>query len=330
MTCPPVARARSGLTFMNKLLTVAATLVLAAAVAPLPAQDSSRLYSVPSLPPQDALDRLRLKTSWTFVVPTEGRRDGLASVQLAPREAGAELLVQTRSGTVMSLDAASGRVRWSTRVGVPYRVSQPLAYNHDSVFVINNIILYALDRDTGRPLWQFELASGAVAPPVADEDQIYLSLSNGRFEAYALPNLAVWEKLVHQGARAPGTTSALEASRVFKGIDLPAIGPLSSAREAYRAVPMGPQPTRRYSYVPDDKVEVAPLVAQDRVLLAGVGGDVVGVTKGAASMTWDLRLRGHVRVSPGQHEETAYVASTDFSVYALSIVSGRLFWRTAT
>jgi outer membrane protein assembly factor BamB len=312
---------------MKKLLIAAAALVMAV-VAPLSAQDPSRLYSVPAFPPKDALDRLRLTTSWTFAVPTDGRRDGLYSVQLAPRGQAQELLVQTRSGGVMSIDAASGRLRWSTRVGVPYRVAQSLAYNRDSVFVTNNIELYCLDRDTGRLQWVYDMPEGATAPPAADDEQVYLSLSNGRFVAYALPNLALWAKLSREG-KVPGAMTGLESARVKKGIDLPAIGPLSGAREAYRAPPLGPQPTERFSYVPDERIEGSPLQAEDRVLLPGVTGQVVGVTKSLGRTAWELRARGQIRVPAGQHDETAYVACDDFNVYAVSIVSGRVFWRYA-
>jgi len=138
---------------MNKLPI--AILLLGALVAPLTAQDIPRLYTDPELPARDALDRLRLKTAWTAKLPTDGRRDGFYTIQLVPRKNGHELLIQTRSGAVMAVDAETGRVRWSTRVGVPFRVAQPLAYNRESVFVINNIVVFALDRDTGRLQWQF-------------------------------------------------------------------------------------------------------------------------------------------------------------------------------
>lgn len=319
---------------MKKLLIVAAALVAAAVVAPLSAQDPTRLYSNPSLPPQEALDRLRLKTAWTATVPTDGRRDGLFSVQMVPRGTGHDFLIQTRSGAVTALDATTGQARWSTRVGTPYRVAEPVAYNRESVFVINNIILYALDRTTGRLQWQFELPSGAAAPPVADDEQVYISLTTGRFTTYALPNLAFYEKLAAAG-RATGTasggTSSLEASRARKGIDVPAIGPLSGAREASRSLPSGPQPAERFNYPVEDRVELAPLLAQDRILLPGAGGQIMGMVKAAARPAWPtVRARGKIVVPPGQHDETAYVASTDYNVYAVSITGGRVFWRYAS
>jgi outer membrane protein assembly factor BamB len=314
------------LNFMKKLLLVAALLIVAAA--PLSAQDSiHRLYSTPTAPPQEALDRLRLKTAWTATVPTEGRRDGLYTAQVLPRKGGQELLVQTRSGALAMYDGETGRLRWTTRVGTPYRVAQPVAYNNDSIFVINNILLYGLNRDTGRVEWEYEMPSGAAAPPAADDQQIYLSMTNGRFEAYELPNLVLWEKLARQG-KVPGSVSALEAARAKRGIDLPAIGPLSGAREAYRLPPVGPQPTRVYSFVPEDKVETTPLIAGDRVLLAGAGGRVEGVTRGAARVAWTpLRARGKIALAPAQYDDTAYIASSDGIVYAVGITSGRLLWR---
>jgi outer membrane protein assembly factor BamB len=315
--------------FMNKLLIVAAALVAAVVVAPVTAEDPTRLYTHPSLPPKDALDRLRLTTAWAVTVPTDGRRDGLYSVQFAPRGGGLELLIQTRSGGVTSLDAETGRVRWSTRVGTPYQVAQTLAYNRDGVYVINNIELYGLDRETGKQRWKYDMPQGAAAPPVADEEQIYLSLSNGRFTIYSLPNLVLWEKLAREG-KVPGSVSALEAARVRKGIDLPAIGPLSGAREAYRSPPTGPQPTERTFYVPEDKIEKAPLLAQDRVLLPGSGRQIVGLAKASGRPAWGPVLtRGRLALALGQHEDTAYIASSDFNVYALNITGGQLRWRTS-
>jgi outer membrane protein assembly factor BamB len=328
MRLVPFARTRPGLTSMKKLLIVG--LLLAAAGA-LPAQDPiRRLYTTPCVPPQEALDRLRLTAAWTATVPTEGRRDGLYSVQVLPRRGGEDLLVQTRGGAIMMFDGETGRMRWLTRVGTPFRVSQPLAYNNGFVFVINNIQLYALDRATGRARWDFEMPSGASAPPVADEEQIYLAMTNGRFEAYTLPNLALWAQLARQG-KVPGALSPLEAARVRRGFDLPAIGPLSGAREAYRLPPLGPQPTLLYSFIPEDRIETAPLLSGDRLLLAGVGGQVVGLAKGAAKVAWPpFQARGRILLPPGQFEDTGYVASSDGNLYAVGITNGKLLWRFTT
>ncbi len=313
--------------FMKKLLIVAA--LMAAVACPLRAQDPSRLYSTPSAPSREVLDRLRLKLAWTATAPMDGRRDGLFSMQLLPADKGQELIVQTRAGAVLCYDAATGRQRWATHVGVPYRVSKPVGYNSNSIFVINNIDLISLDRATGRLKWEYDLPSGAASPPVADDDQLYISLTNGRFVTYMLPNFVAREAQARaKGSSAPPTQ--LEAARASKGIDLAAIGPLGGAVQAYRMPRPGPQPVERFSYPAEDRVEQAALLTPDRVLFASAGGEVEGVVRLNGAAAWKPFLtRGRINVPLGQYEDTAYIASTDANLHAVSITTGRTFWRVA-
>jgi hypothetical protein len=310
---------------MKKLLIVAA--LVAVVSTPLRAEDPSRLYSTPSAPPREVLDRLRLKLGWTATVPMDGRRDGLFSVQLLPGDKGQELIVQTRSGGIYSYDAATGRQRWATHVGVPYRVAKPVGYNTNSIFVINNIDLISLDRATGGLKWEFDLPSGAASPPVADDDQVYLSLTNGRFATFMLPNFLAREAKAKAFGSPP---SKLEAARSTKGIDVAAIGPLGGAIQAYRVPRPGPQPVERGSFPEDEAVEQAAVVSSDCLLFAGTGGEVSGLLRLTGAPAWKPFLtRGRINVPVGQHEDTAYVASSDSNLYAVSINTGRVFWRVA-
>ena len=247
---------------MNKLLRLPAVLILAVVVTPVPAQEASRLYTVPALPPQEALDRLRLQTAWTARVPTDGRRDGLYSVQLARAGHRDGHPVQTRSGGVTALDGTTGRTRWTTRVGTPYRVAQPLALQPRVGLRCQQHRAVRAGPDHGtaamavRPGQRFGGSSrGRRRSDLPEPEQ-------RRFTAYTLPNMAAWEKLARDGKR-PGAGTMLEAGRARKGIDMPAIGPLSGAREAYRVPQTGPQPVERFSFAAG---------RQDRVGAGAVAG----------------------------------------------------------
>ena len=173
------------------------------------------------------------------------------------------------------------------------------------------------------------MPEGATAPPVADNEQLYLSFSNGRFTTYTLPNLALYAQMVKEG-KVPAGQPALEASRVRKGVDVPAVGPLSGARESYRTAPTGPQPVEQSSYATADKIEGTPLQSQDRLLLVGAGGEISGLTKTASRPAWkSIRTRGKIAMRAGQHDDTAYVPSTDFNIYAVNIGGGQVIWRAA-
>jgi outer membrane protein assembly factor BamB len=160
---------------------MAASLVLVVAAA---GQDErSKLYSTPSPPSREALDRLNLRMAWRTYIPVEGRRDGLLQIQVQGRD----LYVQTRSGLVARLDAETGQTLWRTRVGNSYETLHYIAANSRSVFVINGVKLYSLDRNTGATQWDHQLPPGVSAAPVVDEEQIYVCGANGRVYALELP-----------------------------------------------------------------------------------------------------------------------------------------------
>src|SRR5262249_28964536 len=87
---------------IEKLVGAVAFVVLTATT--VAGQGRSQLYTQPAVPPEEALHRLNLKLAWQVHVPTEGRRDGLFSVQVLEKQ----VLVQTRGGVVIALDAATG------------------------------------------------------------------------------------------------------------------------------------------------------------------------------------------------------------------------------
>src|SRR5438477_9138309 len=124
---------------MKKFIALA-LLALAPAVAS--AQNYKRVYATPGVPSRDALDRLNLKLGWRTYVPTDHRRDGIFSVQLADDQ----VLVQTRSGTIAALNANDGSTLWRVNLDVPYRVSTVLGYNAKLIFATRATTLYAVDR----------------------------------------------------------------------------------------------------------------------------------------------------------------------------------------
>ena len=88
----------------------------------LASNDPMRVWSQPSPPSQEALDRLNLQSAWAVHVPMDGRRDGFASIQVN----GDQLIVQTRSGLITILDAENGgRALWRSRPAAPTRPPCP-------------------------------------------------------------------------------------------------------------------------------------------------------------------------------------------------------------
>jgi len=173
-----------------KTLTSVAMMVLLASVA-WAQPERSRLYSTPSVPPREALERLNLREAWATYVPTNDRRDGILSFQLAPlwrgNRAELQLLVQTRSGLIVALDPETGQTLWRTRVGDPYKGTFALGFNSTDVIAERGTNVYGIRRENGEPRWRMEMAAVSSAAPLADAGFLYLVLGTREVAYYSLP-----------------------------------------------------------------------------------------------------------------------------------------------
>ncbi|HEY1380807.1 MAG TPA: PQQ-binding-like beta-propeller repeat protein [Gemmataceae bacterium] len=112
-----------------------------------------------------------------------GYRDGIATIQ----NLGDMIIVQTRRGAVIALDPATGAARWHTAVGLAFPIVHRVGYNDTLILVANGTRIFALDRATGKELWDVDLPGSPSSPPTADTEAFYVCLANGRLSAYAFP-----------------------------------------------------------------------------------------------------------------------------------------------
>ncbi len=174
---------------MTKIFAGAGCALLFAALL-MASDDPTRVWSQPTPPSREALDRLNLQQDWAVYVPMDGRRDGFASIQVA----GNQLLVQTRSGMISILEADNGgRAKWRARIGRLYQAGLSPTFNAKSVFVTDNGNLYALDRDNGLLQWEHNLSVVLSAPPAVDDSRTFLNTVQARVLTLRLPAVSVVE-----------------------------------------------------------------------------------------------------------------------------------------
>ncbi len=302
---------------MKKLAALALTFLVPAS--PIWGQHWAQLHTRPSPPPSEALDRMNLKMAWSAYVPTNGPRDGLFSVQVFDDL----VLVQTRSGTVTAIRVDDGTIEWSVAVGVPYRVTHEVGRNADSVFVYNGTHLIALSRKDGSLQWTFNLSDAPSAPPVAEKDRIYVSLSGGKLLVYHLPEIpkkpptfkGTTARQTFSTARA-STTDFLAGSMGFS--EPPVTGEMWSNR--------GPQPEQLWQYLSDTRLEQPPLLTEDAIFLAGFDGTFFCTSKDLRQVLYQFKAHAPLAAPLGQYSDTAYVASTEYDVYALQMLIGKVTW----
>jgi outer membrane protein assembly factor BamB len=317
---------------MKRLLYTLFGVMLAAVggTASLEAQQPARakLYTQPTSPPRELLDRLNLQMSFRTYVPMDGRRDGFATVQLHGRH----LFVQTRSGLVTLLDAETGAALWRQRVGRPYVAEYPFAFNSREVYVVNNVHLYALDRLSGAVNWTYRLPEGVAAAPVADETMIFVASQTGRLTGYLLPrpDLLAARKVEGREER----YKRIASLRTDTGGTSSTISHLTlSASDASTAEDEGgPRPIRLWSDVTSLRLELPLLLTHDRLLIPSSSGFVAAFTKapapdGHAARSYRFSTESPIRMPAGYFDEIAYVGGGDANLYAIETKGGRLQWR---
>jgi outer membrane protein assembly factor BamB len=314
---------------MRQFLGAVAALLLITTT--LTAQNYARIHSRPLAPSAQALDRLNLELAWQRYVPTDGVRDGLFSVHIL----GDQVITQTHSGLVMALNAETGAELWRTQVGHAYRTSQPLGFNGQSVFAYSGLRLVALDRKTGKVQWEMIMPESPSAQPAADDERIYLATGSGKLYAYEIP------AVTGQAARQPAAPKLTEAPTNFfnqqkvsslygqRTAGLPAFGALTKVTGLNELV-SGPQPNFLWEYRVTGRLENAPLLHEGLVVLADHEGEFIGLTKRAREIKFRFSAAGALAAPLEQYNDMAFVASTDFHMFALNIPLGRIEWRFTT
>jgi outer membrane protein assembly factor BamB len=297
--------------------------VTGVAVAQVP---RSAILTRPDPPPREVLDRLNLHLAWRAYIPVDGDRDGLANVQVLSRD----LLVQTRSGLVVLLNAETGETRWRSRAGIPYKISSPPTANSHTVVFAASTFLYGLDRASGAMLWQFRLPGGLSAPPTVDEERVFIATVTGRFYAYFLPRPDLIALRAAEEAQRP-RASVLEDAARRASVTASQYTSIAAAEE----VAIGPQPSLVWDTVVIPRIDLAPISARETIFLAGADGQTLGLAKelrgrNEVTETFGFQADGPITVQPGQFLEMVYLASQDGNLSAINLRNGRLVWRFTT
>lgn len=127
-------------------------------------------------------ERNGLKRAWVMQLQLDPARDRVDNIVLAR----GLLIVQSRRGSIQAIDAESGRLYWSVRVGNPLYPTLRPAANERYVAVTNGSTLYMLERATGTELWQGPVGASPAAGLAMDERMVYVPLGNGSIEGYPL------------------------------------------------------------------------------------------------------------------------------------------------
>jgi len=331
---------------LGRRLLAAAAMVAAGVVAgPAPAQFSNNLAP---LPDQQELGRYGVGRQWYVQVPlltrekvvnllvhegtvTVDQGDEMAQLEAElragkRREPGAArefkrqrealLFVATDHGQLHCLEADTGHIRWSQKIGLDGDVTFRPSITDKYVYAVSGAKLIRLDKRTGRTLIERELPNIANASAVANDFHVYVPAGNSIW-CYEVPD----PKLENKG----GGGAVLEGQifvrdEVDGGKRFNVHIPAGQSRR-FQKMPSPWHHTLNVPYI------AAPILYRNDVIAIASDGTMTSFKQEFGDRNW-IHHNGHTIVAPlGSMDHFVYLASSDFAVYSIDIRNGRQLWR---
>ncbi len=220
-------------------------------------------------------------------------------------------------GTLVALDAKSGRVRWSRQIG-PSESSPLVAGNRVYVGDWNDSV-YAFGARTGRLLWKFTTGGKVKGGVALAGGRVYVGSYDGHVYALDAPTgRLIWRASAQQRLGPSGTfysTPAVAYGRVY-------IGSTDSKVYSFGAG----SGKLRWSHGTGGYVYASPAVWRGRVLIGSYDGTFYCFDAATGDIRWRYRANGPISGSGVVLNGVVYFATLSSRTYALNAATGKLLW----
>ncbi len=156
-----------------------AMLLLGLMAQPSPGQ---MLRSQSILPTRAALQRVGLERGWFTAVPLQAGLEKVIDISIFEDL----LFAQTSEAVLHAYEAETGRLLWSADLGHASGEAKGIGGNSTQIFATNAQDLIALDRSTGRVMWNQRLEAAPSSPVAANDQFVSVGLETGKVVAYSL------------------------------------------------------------------------------------------------------------------------------------------------
>ncbi len=278
-------------------------------------------------PPAELVDieaKLRVEEIWS-----SGVGGGEEDLRLALGLAGdAETVyAASRKGDVRALDAANGRVRWRTDVGLA--LSAGPGFGSGLVAVgTNDGDLVALESATGKQRWKAKVGGEVLAAPLVTADRVVVRTVDGRLRSLAASNGQeqwVVEELVPRLSLRGTSAPVLAGDAVICGFDNGKVIAVALASgdllwQSQVSTARGRTELERLS-----DVDSAVRVSGADVYAAGYQGRVAMLALDSGQVWWGRDMSSYRGLAID--DERVYVATSDGDVAALRRRDGTVVWQ---
>ena len=184
------------------------------------------------------------------------------------------------------------------------------------VYIGYGSTLYALNADSGQPVWNYDIGRGVVSPPAVADGLVFFGTAYDKNHIYALDaatGKVRWGYETRYRIYSPPT--GVEGV-VYFGADDGHVYALDVANGE-----------RIWRYFSAGPIDSSPAVVEDVIYVGSGDGHLHALKAANGDLLWRARIGGLKGSSPAVVGDAVYVGSLDGHLYALDADNGELLWR---
>jgi outer membrane protein assembly factor BamB len=236
--------------------------------------------------------------------------------------------MQSSTGVVTAFDCETGKQLWARSVGLSDRAIYPATMNDETLFVINGLKMFAVQKTTGDILWELVLPRQPSASAVADNDRVYIGFLDGSMYAFDLKTILD----LHAKQMLPqfAVDAVKWRFRTSQPIIVPALpeGALLSFASRNGSVYTVSSEDRKLKFqFETDAALSAPMIHyKDQLLLASEDAHFYSLNATNGRPAWEFATGDVIRKAPVLIDDEVYLLPDQGRLFKLSAATGKELW----
>ncbi len=225
----------------------------------------------------------------------------------------ASIYALSSNGLVTAIDAYSGKINWTTKIGEQRLPSIGLGSSSNHVAAINGSSIYCLDAETGKLLWSKRCITSPSTSPAVSDTFIYVPLMDGHIQVFPIRTRGVGVETYVTTGQALARPLITEST-----VSWP------SDKGYYTVAPINEVRSPMYRLRSSDSIVAAGTFKGGLLFVSSVDGFVYAINEKKGSLNWEFSTGQHLSESPVTLGEYVYVITDENNMFKIDARTGRL------
>lgn len=224
------------------------------------------------------------------------------------------MYVRSSLGTVVALDAETGRELWTTQAGKAGYPNYAVSASQDFLVTLSGSTIYVLDSASGQILDTIRTRKAPGAAPTLDGDYIYVPTTQGLIEVYSLDETGRVDFTMGSSGRIEDTITVSPNSVSW------------TTDQGFIYVASVGLPGINYRFQALDTIASSPVYMDGMLFATSMDGFTYAIDEQNGSQKWSFSVGGTTQGGPIAIDGHVYVATNNGQMTCVDVATGQAKW----